>query len=342
MGRVSLHANSPDLIEAARLIISIIAAAIARVVQADAQVRNIRVGVAADGRRQRQRDTLAKFRQLVVQYIPAAVHRGVTSLNASLSASYTVHRFLGLNRAYLAGRRRERGGGALRARSCHPHHALRCRKYLFPGAERPGSSPHRTRQSCRAQRAVLTLIRQRFLPAPRRNSILLSRKVLVATSAPQFRRLKSRCGKASPRSAVSGRARTGEFFRPGWRYGLRPHSQAVTPGIPSDLLNQRPDIRQAEAALAVGQFQRRIRARSFFPKHRPYQPRPAGKALRLSALFGPGAWFYYCHGRPRPADFRWLPRGLDSLQLAKGRQLGVLVKLYHRLCYRRSAMLSKR
>jgi NodT family efflux transporter outer membrane factor (OMF) lipoprotein len=65
----------------------------------------------------------------------------------------------------------------------------------------------------------------------------------------------------------------------------------VTPGIPSELLNQRPDLRQAEALLAAANYDVRAARAAFFPT---IQLTASGgtQSSALRSLFGPGAWFY--------------------------------------------------
>jgi NodT family efflux transporter outer membrane factor (OMF) lipoprotein len=65
----------------------------------------------------------------------------------------------------------------------------------------------------------------------------------------------------------------------------------VTPGLPSDVLYQRPDIRQTEAQLASSNFSVEAARAAFYP-----QIQLTGSAgfqsAALSALFSPGAAFY--------------------------------------------------
>jgi multidrug efflux system outer membrane protein len=66
---------------------------------------------------------------------------------------------------------------------------------------------------------------------------------------------------------------------------------AVTPGLPSELLTQRPDVRQAEEQLKSADYSVESARAAFFPTIQ--LTGTAGfqsSALRL--LFGPGAWFY--------------------------------------------------
>jgi NodT family efflux transporter outer membrane factor (OMF) lipoprotein len=65
----------------------------------------------------------------------------------------------------------------------------------------------------------------------------------------------------------------------------------VSPGLPSELLNQRPDLRQAEAQLAAANYSVQSARAAFFPSIQ--LTGQAGFASKtLQALFGPGAWAY--------------------------------------------------
>lgn len=65
----------------------------------------------------------------------------------------------------------------------------------------------------------------------------------------------------------------------------------VTPGLPSELLNQRPDIRQAEAQLTSSNFSVESARAAFFPQIQ-LTAQTGVQSAALAALFGPGAWFY--------------------------------------------------
>src|ERR1700693_3783664 len=65
----------------------------------------------------------------------------------------------------------------------------------------------------------------------------------------------------------------------------------VTPGMPSELLYQRPDVRQAEAQLAASNFSVEAARAAFFPQMQLTAPTGVQSAA-LASLFGPGAWFY--------------------------------------------------
>jgi NodT family efflux transporter outer membrane factor (OMF) lipoprotein len=65
----------------------------------------------------------------------------------------------------------------------------------------------------------------------------------------------------------------------------------VTPGLPSELLNQRPDLRQAEAQLAAANYNVHAARAAFFPSIQ-LTAQTGFQSAALKALFGPGAWFY--------------------------------------------------
>jgi outer membrane protein, multidrug efflux system len=93
----------------------------------------------------------------------------------------------------------------------------------------------------------------------------------------------------------------------------------VTPGMPSELLYQRPDIRQAEAQLAASNFSVEAARAAFFPQIQ-LTAQTGVQSAALASLFGPGAWFYTLSaGLTQPLFDGFL---LESqLKQAKGVQL---------------------
>jgi outer membrane protein, multidrug efflux system len=93
----------------------------------------------------------------------------------------------------------------------------------------------------------------------------------------------------------------------------------VTPGMPSELLNQRPDVRQAEAQLASSNFSVESARAAFFPQIQ-LTTQAGLESAALASLFGPGAWFYTLSaGLTQPLFDGFL---LESqLKQAKGVQL---------------------
>ena len=65
----------------------------------------------------------------------------------------------------------------------------------------------------------------------------------------------------------------------------------VTPGLPSELLNQRPDLRQAEALLSASNYDVHAARAAFFPNIQ-LTAQTGFQSAALKSLFGPGAWFY--------------------------------------------------
>jgi NodT family efflux transporter outer membrane factor (OMF) lipoprotein len=65
----------------------------------------------------------------------------------------------------------------------------------------------------------------------------------------------------------------------------------VTPGLPSELLNQRPDLRQAEAQLSAANYNVNAARAAFFPNI-ALTAQTGFESAALKTLFGPGAWFY--------------------------------------------------
>jgi NodT family efflux transporter outer membrane factor (OMF) lipoprotein len=93
----------------------------------------------------------------------------------------------------------------------------------------------------------------------------------------------------------------------------------VTPGMPSELLYQRPDIRQAEAQLASSNFSVESARAAFFPQIQ-LTATTGVQSAALASLFGPGAWYYtLAAGLTQPLFDGYL---LESqLKQAKGVQL---------------------
>jgi NodT family efflux transporter outer membrane factor (OMF) lipoprotein len=65
----------------------------------------------------------------------------------------------------------------------------------------------------------------------------------------------------------------------------------VTPGLPSDLMNRRPDVRQAEEQLKSAGYSVESARAAFFPTI-TLTGTLGIQSAALKSLFGPGAWFY--------------------------------------------------
>jgi outer membrane protein, multidrug efflux system len=106
----------------------------------------------------------------------------------------------------------------------------------------------------------------------------------------------------------------------------------VTAGLPSELLYQRPDIRQAEAQLASSNFSVEVARAAFFPQIQ-LTAATGVQSAALASLFGPGAFFYTLSaGLTQPLFDGFL---LESeLKQAKGVQLQFLQ------AYRKAVLLA--
>ena len=65
----------------------------------------------------------------------------------------------------------------------------------------------------------------------------------------------------------------------------------VTPGLPSEMLYQRPDVREAEAQLAASNFSVESARAAFFPQIQ-LTGTGGSQSAALANLFTPGSWFY--------------------------------------------------
>ena len=110
------------------------------------------------------------------------------------------------------------------------------------------------------------------------------------------------------------------------RFGARGGTMAkvaiprVTPGLPSELLNQRPDLRQAEAQLAAANYNVQAARAAFFPSIQ-LTAQSGFQSAALRTLFGPGAWFYTAAaGLTQPVFDGFLLEGQLELQLGVRQQ----------------------
>ena len=94
----------------------------------------------------------------------------------------------------------------------------------------------------------------------------------------------------------------------------------VTPGLPSELLEQRPDLRQAEAQLAAANYDVQAARAAFFPNIQ-LTAQTGFQSAALKTLFGPGAWFYTAAASlTQPVFDGFLLEGQLELQLGLRQQ----------------------
>ena len=96
----------------------------------------------------------------------------------------------------------------------------------------------------------------------------------------------------------------------------------VTPGLPSELLNQRPDIRQAEAELRSTSHSVESARAAFFPSIQ-LTSQAGFQSLALAALFGTPAFFYSAAASVTQPIFDGGLK-LGGLELAQGQQVAAL------------------
>ena len=180
------------------------------------------------------------------------------------------------------------------------------------------------RQNLAASNRVLTLVKQRFDAGTASQLDVSQQESLVAAVRAVIPLLDQTLRQNIVTLAVLiGRPPSGFTVKGGSLYGLR--LPRVTPGLPSELLFQRPDIRAAEADLASADASVESARAAFFPRiSLTAQGGYESEALKL--LFRPETAFYNLAvnvTQPLLDGFRL--EGL--LELAKGRRLELL-KIY--------------
>ncbi len=312
------------LIQAAQVDNLDIAAAIARVVQADAQVKISGSALlpTVDGNASATRSRNSGGSSSGTFGSGGSSQR--TLYNATLSASYVID-FWGQNRAIL----QSADENAVAARYAREVVTLTTITAVANTYFLVLSSQDRlriARDNLAAASRVLALIRQRFLAGTASQLDIAQQESLVATQRAAIPPLEIVLRQSSTALAVLvGRGPENFSVRGGGTGTVR--VPVATPGIPSDLLNQRPDIRQAEAALASANFNVEAARAAFFPNI-ALTAQTGWQSLALSALFGPGAWFYTATASLAQPIFDGYLR-LGQLELAKGQQLE-LVQLYRK------------
>jgi len=117
-------------------------------------------------------------------------------------------------------------------------------------------------------------------------------------------------------AVLVGRAPENFKIRGGNMYAV--HIPTVTPGLPSDILNQRPDIRQAEAQLASANHSVESARAAFFPTIQ-LTGQNGLQSLALAALFTPAAWYFTWTAALAQPVFDGFQR-LGQLELEQGVQ----------------------
>jgi multidrug efflux system outer membrane protein len=174
------------------------------------------------------------------------------------------------------------------------------------------------RRNLAAAERILTLIKQQFAGGTASQLDLSQQEALVSTERAAIPPLEVTLRQnIAALALLMARAPANFNVNGGTLTSISvPH---VTPGLPSELLYQRPDIRQAEAQLASSNFSVESARAAFFPQIQ-LTATTGVQSASLAALFGPGAWYYtLAAGLTQPLFDGYL---LESqLKQAKGVQL---------------------
>ena len=177
------------------------------------------------------------------------------------------------------------------------------------------------RENLAAASKILDLIKQRDQAGTASQLEVSQQESLVATQRASIPPLEITLRQSKAALAVLvGRAP--EHFGVAGGSTYRIAVPRISPGLPSDLINQRPDIRQAEANLRGANFSVESARAAFFPTI-SLTGETGFQSLALSSLFGPGAWFYTMTASlAQPVFHGGALTG--ALEQAQGRQLELL------------------
>lgn len=146
-----------------------------------------------------------------------------------------------------------------------------------------------TRENLAAAERILALIRTQFAGGTASQLDVSQQEALTATQRAAIPPLEVTIGQNTAALALLvGRAAPNFTVKGGSTRRIK--VPRVTPGLPSELLYQRPDIRQAEAVLAASNFSVEAARAAFFPQ---IQLTGTGgfQSTALASLFTPGAAF---------------------------------------------------
>ena len=302
------------LIEAAQVGNLDIAVAVARIQQADAQTRisgaALLPTVNANGSATRARSPQSSSTG------GTSIARGeTTTYNANLSASYVVDLW-GENRAALLAS--EQSAVASRfSRDVVAMTAITSVANTYFAVLNAQDRLRIARDNIASADRVLGLIRQRFMVGTASQLDVAQQESLLATQRATVPPLEIALRQnATALAVLVGRAPENLVVRGGSVNGIR--VPRITPGLPSEILNQRPDIRLAEADLASSNYSVESARAAFFPNISLTGTRGFQSAA-LATLFGPGAWYYtMAASLTQPVFDGFLRQG--QLELAQGRQ----------------------
>src|SRR5438874_835964 len=147
-----------------------------------------------------------------------------------------------------------------------------------------------TRQNLAAAERILAVIKNQFNGGTASQLDLSQQEAVVATQRAAIPPLEVTLGQNIAAMAVLVARAPANFTVHGGSTGQITIPR-VTPGLPSELLYQRPDIREAEALLASSNFSVEAARAAFFPQIQ-LTGTTGFQSAALASLFTPGAWFY--------------------------------------------------
>ncbi|AOO84567.1 efflux transporter outer membrane subunit [Bosea vaviloviae] len=274
------------LIETAQAANLDIAVAVAQILQADAQAgiagAPLLPTLTGSGTAERLRSATSSSSS------SSAGSRSTSQFNAGLTASYMID-FWGKNRATLyaaeesaTAARYNRDVVALTATAtvANTYFELLTAQDRLRIARRNAASAER----------ILVLIKQQFTAGTASQLEVSQQETLVATQRASIPPLEITLRQNSATLALLVARAPAKFTVTGGSLASLAVPR-VTPGIPSELLRQRPDIMQAEAQLAGSNFSVESARAAFFPQIQ-LTADTGFQSKALSSLFGPGAWYY--------------------------------------------------
>lgn len=309
--------RSPELtglMESAQLYNLDIAVAIAQIVQADAQagVSGAALLPSISGSANAERQKVATGSSSVL----GGSSGTFSQYNLGLSASYIVD-FWGKNRATLSASE-ESATVARYNREVVALTTMAAVANTYFQVLAAQDQIKATRRNLAAAERILALIKSQFAGGTASQLDLSQQEALVATQRAAIPPLEVTLGQNTAALALLVARAPADFSVRGGST-TQISVPRITPGMPSELLYQRPDIRQAEAQLAASNFSVDAARAAFFPQIQ-LTGTTGFQSAALASLFAPGAWYYtLAAGLTQPLFDGFL---LESqLKLAKGQQL---------------------
>lgn len=300
------------LMEGAQLYNLDIAAAIAQIVQADAQV-----GVSGAALFPTITGTAGAEREHFGALSSSSGNAStITQYSAGLTASYMVD-FWGKNRATLAAAEESATVARYNREVVRLTTMVTVANTYFQILAAQDQLKV-TRNNLAAAERILALIKTQFAGGTASQLDLSQQEALVATQRAAIPPLEVTVGQnIAAMALLVARAPANFTVRGGSTTQIA--VPRVTPGLPSELLYERPDIREAEAQLASSNFSVEAGRAAFFPQIQ-LTGTTGFQSAALASLFAPGAWYYtLAAGLTQPLFDGFLLEG--QLKLAKGVQL---------------------